>query len=126
MKPSDIQNAIGRRLATMPEAPQIITPNDTISPFPAPPYLILQPRSRADIDPTIGGSAGYSEGSTVVVVVVALNTRTTAADDLAAEVKSLFPKAARFNGVTVRGSSVLSGYPDTVSWRVPVVIDWIA
>ncbi|MFN4062343.1 MAG: phage tail terminator-like protein [Paracoccus hibiscisoli] len=126
MKPSDIQSAIGRRLAMMPVALPIITPNDTASPFPAPPYLILQPRSRADIDPTMAGSAGYSEGSTIVTVVVALNTRTIAADDLAAEVKARFPKAAHLDGVTVRGSSVLSGYPDTVSWRVPVVIDWIA
>ena len=126
MKPSAIQGAIGRRLATMPDAPPIITANDTATPVPAPPYLILQPRSRADIDPTMAGSAGYSEGSTVVVVVVALNSRTIAADDLAAEVKARFPKALRFDGVTVRGSSVLSGYPDTVSWRVPVVIDWIA
>ncbi|WP_164871423.1 phage tail terminator-like protein [Paracoccus sp. Arc7-R13] len=125
MKPSAIQHAIGRRLAAIPGAPVIVVPNETTT-APAVPYLILQPRSRADLDPTLAGSDGYTEGSTIVMVVVALNSRTTAADDLAAKIKAAFPKAARFEGVTVRQSSVLTGYPDAVSWRVPVQIDWIA
>ena len=59
-------------------------------------------------------------------MVVEKNTGTTAADALAAAIKAHFPKAALIGGVRITRSQVLTGYSDDVSWRVPVVIDWLA
>lgn len=123
MTPNQIQNAIGARLAAMPYAPRIVVPNETVAP--AKPYLILQHRSRGDVDPTIAGDAEYSEGSVVIMVVTDLNKRTATADDLAAAVKAQFPKALRLGpGLVISQSSILGGYPDDVSWRTPVLVNY--
>ncbi|WP_176562656.1 phage tail terminator-like protein [Paracoccus liaowanqingii] len=124
MTPNEIQNLIGARLASMPDALRIVVPNETQT-APAKPYLILQTRSRGDQDPALAGGAEYSEGSFVIMVVTDLNARTARADDLAYAVKAQFPKALRLApGLAIRLSSVLGGYPDDVSWRVPVQVDW--
>lgn len=123
MTPSEIQRALGERLATLGRP--IVWPNKSAI-APAKPYLVFQQATRSDEDRALAGGGGFSQGRAVVVVVEDLNSFTTAADDLAHQVKALFPKALRLGGLTVRGSSVSSGYDDDVSWRVPVFVDWLA
>lgn len=125
MTPDAILNALGQRLAALTSCPPIVWPNKVTTP-PARPYLTVQMAARDDIDPTIAGGDGYSEGRMVVVVVSDPDAYTTAADQLAARIKAHFPKALRTGGVTIRSSSVKGGYPTDTDWRIPVLIDWIA
>lgn len=123
MTPSKIQNVLGQHLVGLGKP--VIFPNKN-APLPARPYLVMQNRSRNDIDRALAGGKGYTEGSQTVVVVSELNAFATAADDLAYTVKARFPKALRLGGVTIRGSSVQGGYTTETDYRVPVIIDWIA
>lgn len=126
MTPATVWNALCLRLDQMPGVPVIVAANRARSAVPARPYLIVQTRSRGDMDQTIAGDGHYSQGSVVVMVVADLNTGTNDADDLAARIRAHFPKALRVEGVTIIASSVIGGYSDEVSWRVPVAIDWMA
>ncbi|WP_158247946.1 hypothetical protein [Paracoccus sp. SY] len=123
MKPSAVQNRIGQHLVGLGKS--VVFPNKS-GPIPAKPYLVMQNRSRTDVDGALAGGKGYSEGSQAVVVVGELNAFATAADDLAYAVKERFPKALRLGGVTIRGASVQGGYTTETDYRVPVIIDWIA
>lgn len=123
MTPSQTQNAIGQRLATLGKP--IVFPNkSTVAP--ALPYFVMQAPSRNDIDRALAGGKGYTEGRQFIIVVSRKDQFTTAADDLAWQVKQHFPKALRLGQLTVTGSSVQGGYNTDTDYRVAVQIDWIA
>ena len=123
MTPAQVQNALGQHLVTLGKT--IVFPNKTTPP-PALPYLVMQATARNDIDRSLAGGAGYSEGRQFIVVVHHKDQFATAADALAYQVKQLFPKALRLGKLTIVRSQVLGGYVTDTDYRVPVQIDWIA
>lgn len=125
MTPDAVQDALGKHLV-LGTGKKVVVPNKAATTLPAMPYLVMQNAARDDIDNALAGGKGYSQGRQVVVVVALLNDFTTDADRLAATVKGLFPKGKRLGNVTIRNSSIQSGYPTDRDWRVPVIIDWIA
>lgn len=125
MTPDEIMTALGAHLGGMDDCPSLVVPGFA-SDLPAYPYLTVQMATRADHDPALAGGAEYSTGTFGVVVVTEINTGTMQANTIAAAVKARFPKATLTGGVRITGSQVLAGYSDDVSWRVPVVVDWIA
>lgn len=127
MTPSAILQAIGQRLQGMANCPPIVWPNKAAAP--AKPYLVVQMVPGTATDPTLAGGGGIIEsGQCVVTVVAELNTFSTGAEAVAANIRARFPKGLRPTaGLTITDAPrILAGYTDDTSYRVAVSIPWQA
>ena len=127
MTQAEILQAIGQRLQGMANCPPIVWPNK-VATLPRP-YLVVQIIRGGASDPTLAGAGNLLlTGQFMVTVVADLNAFSTAADALADQIAARFPKGLRPapRVVITAPAEILNGYPDEVSWRVPVRVRYLA
>lgn len=131
IRESDISIALGERLQTMFPEPRIAWPNEKSDGPPTMPYLVPQMVRLPRTDPTVEATFPISNGQFVVTVVSELDEFSVDAEGLADDVAELFPMGLRLpvtgGEITImKPPDVLLGFPDAVSWRVPVRITYRA
>lgn len=129
IRESAISIALGAHLEGMLPEPTIAWPNQKITP--AMPYLFVQVVRGGRTDPSVAGDFAISNGQFVVTVVSELDEFSVAAESLADDVAAHFPMGLRLpvtgGEITImQPPEVLQGFPDAVSWRVPVRITYRA
>lgn len=131
VNPDLVLRAFYDRLKELDPALEVALPNNRILPDELP-YLDLAVANRATKDMSLGGDMEHTTGTMVVTVVSALNAFSKSSDDIASQIKALFP---RLWTATVAGGGevkvmapvdVLGGYSDEVNWRTPIRIQWMA
>ncbi|MDK3016549.1 phage tail terminator-like protein [Pseudodonghicola flavimaris] len=128
---ADILNALGQHLLTMADCPPVIWPNKKPAALPDKPYLVAQIAGKNTARRAVSNGAKATTGQLIVTVVHDLDGYSTAADRLAQSVADQFdldtPIPATGGQIRLRQEpTVVDGYSDDVSWRVPVVIPWRA
>lgn len=129
IRESDISIALGAHLGDMFPLPPIAWPNHRITP--AMPYLFPQVVRGSRTDPSVAGDFAISNGQYLVTVVSELDEFTVAAEKLADDVAEHFPMGLRLavtgGEITImQPPEILQGFPDAVSWRIPVRITYRA
>lgn len=123
MKESDIANALGKRLSDAALGFGIAWPNKASSL--QPPYLVFDMVRTGRTNDELSGEAVRSAGYAQISVVAEKDAFATTAEDIAMQIADLYPAALTLaiTGGKVKitkPADVLSGFPDDVSWRVPV------
>lgn len=129
IRESNISIALGERLQTMFPEPRIAWPNQKTTLDM--PYLFVQVVRVSRTDPTVEATFPISNGQFVVTVVSELDEFSVDAEGLADDVAEMFPMGLRLpvtgGEITImQPPEVLQGFPDAVSWRVPVRITYRA
>lgn len=131
--PDKVLKAFYDRLKEIDVDIEVALPNNVVTPAELP-YLAVAVANRATEDRSLSGDMEHTTGTMVITVVSALNAFTSAAEDLAVQVKELFP---RLWTATIPGPGggevkvmappdIVAGYADEVNWRVPIRIRWMA
>lgn len=129
--PDKILQAFYDRLKQIDVEIEVALPNNQISPQQLP-YLAVAVANRATEDRSLTGDMEHSTGTMVITVVSALNAFSSQADNLAVQIKDLFPRlwTAQIDGggevKVMAPPDIIAGYADEVNWRVPVRIRWMA
>lgn len=129
IKESEVSLALSQHLSSMPLVPFIAWPNKHVVASQPKPYLVTQVVRISRVDPTVAGGFAISEGQFVVTVIESLGEYATAAERLADCVADFFPMGLRipFEGgeITITQPPLVNdGFPDEISWRVPVTIPY--
>lgn len=129
IRESDISIALAARLGDMFPLPLIAWENKRGT-FEKP-YLFPQVVRGPRIGPSVEGNVAISDGQYLVTVVSELDEFTVAAEKLADDVAEHFPMGlvlpVQGGQITImQPPEILPGFPDDVSWRIPVRIRYQA
>lgn len=123
-----IANVLGQRLVMAPSIATVIFENKDA--MPALPYIWAEIVPTSRVDRSMCGGSAISRGFMVATIIAPLNQFATPARALADLIVSRFP--ARLS-LSITGGKVIigdvepmPGFPDAVSWRQPVRINWTA
>jgi hypothetical protein len=127
---NQIEQAFGRALEAAPAIAPIVWPNRTKT-LPAKPYLVVQhvPTTRRSVGMAAGAGQVVS-GVFVVTVVTDINTFSTEANTLAAQVMARFPRATRISAGSGKlqfgpnDANELTPSRDGPDWRQPVRVSY--
>lgn len=127
MNDNDIENAIGQHLAGMGSTP-IAWPNDDFTPNGT--YIEFRHVPGERVDEVISGGFAYQNGIVLLTVVTPSGGFATAANTLAAQIATRFPKALRLpagGGNVVISAPANPGTPfqDGAYFRKPVSVRYI-
>lgn len=129
IRESDISIALAARLGDMFPLPTIAWENKVVTLDK--PYLYPQVVRGPRTGPSVEGNVAVSDGQYLVTVVSERDKFTVAAENLADDVAEHFPMGlvlpVEGGQITImQPPEILPGFPDDVSWRIPVRIRYQA